>query len=266
MGGHNPYIQQAHTTLPTQPFTIEFQASVDDRRESGAEAGNALEGVVVESVDDVLEDDRGVCALERQGARDHAVDHRSQCKDVTARIDITGGRLFGRHISGTPNEGSGHGHLGVVRKPSNAEVHELHAPVCGQHDVLGLEVSVDDFLRVGRAKGSAEAECDECSWLGHHRADFFEELPQGRTANELGDDEALFGLGSRVVKDSKNVGMTQALNCTCFTSKSNPILFRRGQMGMENFDRDSAIQSGVSATVNRRHATLSDLLQDFILF
>ena len=128
--------------------------------------------------------------MEGKSSGDHSVQDGPQREQVAPSVELLGGRLLGGHVSGATDESSGHCDLSVVRQSGDPEVHQLHLAIAGEHDVLGLEISVDDLLIVCSAQRAAEPERQECGGLRHHGADIFKECSECRTFDVLGDDEA----------------------------------------------------------------------------
>ncbi len=87
--------------------------------------------------------------LPRRPPREELVEHDAEGVDVRGRRDRAAGELLGRRVRG--------GEVECVRRLAvsggledlrDAEVEELHAPVAGDEDVRGLQVAVDDEVRV----------------------------------------------------------------------------------------------------------------------
>ena len=99
----------------------------------------------------------GVVPLEGTPARRHLVEDRAEGELVGAEVDRLSARLLRRHVADRSQDGSRSGpdrdrrrlrertrlHLGG-RELGEAEVQDLDEPVLRDHDVLGLQVPVDD--------------------------------------------------------------------------------------------------------------------------
>ena len=98
-------------------------------------------------------------AHERPAARRHFVQNDAQREDVCCRAGLSPARLLGRHIGGCSQDGSWRRVLPESCRPfgrlmvddaREPEVEHLHVAVAPDHDVLGLDVPMDD---AGRMRG-----------------------------------------------------------------------------------------------------------------
>ena len=96
----------------------------------------------------------GIGAGKGQLARSRFVQHDTQRVDVAGCSEVFALGLFRRNIVRGAQHRRGlvvHGVLGS----GDAEVHHLHVAVGLHHDVLGLDVAMDDVLVVGHREGLA---------------------------------------------------------------------------------------------------------------
>ena len=124
---------------------------------------------------------------------------------------------------------------------------------------------MDDARLMGQLERIAELAGQQGRRLRHHRSDVIQQGPQGGPFNELGDDEAPFVVGPRVVEDPQDVGVLQRLNRTGLACKAGPILVRRTQVRVQELDGHLAPQGHVSTEVDGGHAALTDLFEHFVL-
>jgi hypothetical protein len=109
----------------------------------------------------VLADDRHrLVAHERRPAADHLVQHGAEAVEVRLGRDLAAHRLLRRHVV------HGADHHPRLRQPRTvhgdreAEVADHRPAVLGEPDVAGLEVAVDDALRVREFQTQASLRCD----------------------------------------------------------------------------------------------------------
>ena len=157
-------------------------------------------------------------ALECALARRHLVEDRAERELVGAVVDGLAARLFGRHVPGRAHDGAGlrrrrdrggkHGgvlrdRFGELREP---EVEDLDVAVLRDHQVLGLQIPVDDSgrVRLGEALGDLDAVVEQLfRRQGIARDD---ELAQRLALDELHRDvEGTVGLADVVDREDVRV-------------------------------------------------------------
>ena len=101
---------------------------------------------------------------ERHLAADDLVEHRAEAEDVGALVHLVGvpARLLGRHVP-RRSDRAGRFHLrrasrrgARLGEPREAPVHQVDLPEARHHDVLGLEIAVDDAAVVRVRDGVAD--------------------------------------------------------------------------------------------------------------
>jgi len=126
-------------------------------------------------------------AVKWRVAGQHAVEGGAQSVDVGALVGLPE-CLFGRGEVGCPNEAAGRGKGRSSLPAGNAEVCELHPPVRGQEDVVGLDVAVNDAVRRGLFEGPGDVDGDTQSTDGLEPSPF-EFLGDAGAVDELHDEE-----------------------------------------------------------------------------
>ena len=89
-----------------------------------------------------------VVSLEGKPARQHLIKHNASGVDIGTGIDMAAPGLLWGDIMHGANGLLGHGNLGSGGT-GDAEVRHLNAAVPEHHDVLGLDVPVDDAPAMG---------------------------------------------------------------------------------------------------------------------
>ena len=151
---------------------------------------------------------------ERRPAGQHLVEHAAEGPDVGARIRLEPARLLRRHVGrGADDRARLRLDQGLPRGPiarplavlGDAEVEDLHQPVRAHHDVLGLDVAVDDARAVRGRKGARDLHGD-VERLGKRQRLAVHEPPQRRAFDELrGHEAALVPLADLVDRDDVRV-------------------------------------------------------------
>ena len=91
---------------------------------------------------------------------EHLVGEDADRVEVGGRADVRRERLLGRHVGGRPHRRPRDGQRvagTLLHDLGEPEVRDLDAPARGHHEVLGLQVPVDDpaGVRVGEARQDA---------------------------------------------------------------------------------------------------------------
>ena len=105
-------------------------------------------------------------ARERVAARQQLVQHHTEREDVAPVIDRQPAHLLGGHVADRPDHlpcgrwrrfiGRGPAVRVPVGESRQAEVEDLDAALVGDEHVLGLDVAVDDALRVGGGEATRD--------------------------------------------------------------------------------------------------------------
>ncbi len=116
------------------------------------------------SIQDGVEDDAGSISAERQSAGGHLIQHYTERKEVSARVELRAANLFWRHVGDCADGAAGTGEKFFRRcggQSRNAEafsergelrqteIENLGVAALGDEYVCGLDVAVDDAFRVG---------------------------------------------------------------------------------------------------------------------
>ena len=95
---------------------------------------------------------------------------------------------LGRHVRRRAEELAGDGHALQVDDLRDAEVHQLEHAVLADHDVLGLDVAVDDAGGVRVRERAADLDGDQRRDLREGERARGQELLERLAVDELGDD------------------------------------------------------------------------------
>ncbi len=129
----------------------------------------------------------GIGAVEGQLARGGLVQHDAQRVDVAGGGEVLALRLLRRDVVRRAQHGRGLCHDGVLRA-RDAEVHDLHVAVGLHHDVLRLDVAVDDVQIVRHGEGLAHLRADLGDLALVDGAALVDGRLQVGSAHELHDD------------------------------------------------------------------------------
>jgi hypothetical protein len=202
--------------------------------------------------------------VERDLPREHLERHAADRVEVGPGADVLRHRLLGRHVGrgadGGPGRGEERAGLHLVRRLRDPEVGDLHAPVRRDHQVLGLEVAVDDPVLLGeREPGEQPLE---------HAADLRErqvpdERPQRAALDVLHRDVGR-PVVLEVVVHGDDVRVAQGAGDARLAQEP---LRERGVRRVERrelLERDEAVEIGLAGEIDHRHATPPDLTEDLV--
>jgi hypothetical protein len=172
-----------------------------------------------------------------------------------------------RHVVRRPHQRAGHGHALVGGEdPRDAEVGELHRGrlvLVDQH-VLRLEVAVDDAGRVRVRERVGERPSHQHAELGEAEADRGRPGAQRAAAHELGDEVALHRGVAGVVVDLDDGRVGQACHRARLAREAGARVGRRGEVRVQQLHRHLAVERGVAAAVDDRHAAAPHLLEELV--
>ena len=206
-----------------------------------------------------------VATRERQGAGGQLVEHDADREQVGARVDRLAADQLRRHVGRAAEQLAGHRQLLVIDDLGDAEVHQLEAAVVPDHHVLGLDVTVDDADLVCVTERDAQSVHDQRRQRGTRTPARVEPLAQRHAVDELGDEEALDRVLTRVVVDLEDVLVTQPGDCQRLASQPGPRLLARRHVRVQDLDRDLPVEDGVETAVDDRHPAVADLALDLVL-
>src|SRR6516164_10648754 len=130
-----------------------------------------------------VHDDERICAIKRDRARYHFVEHRAEAVNIGAFVTPRSFDLFRGHIirrtHGRAEASKGNPtHLGGF---GNAEVHDPQRAVVADHDVLGLKVAMHDLTLVHVNECAADLARDLYSIRNRQLSDFVHHIAKGLT-------------------------------------------------------------------------------------
>ena len=95
---------------------------------------------------------QGAVRNKRHFPGEQLVKNQAYREQVGTLIQIFPECLLGRHVFHGPDQGSGLSHAAAFERARQPKVHHQHAARLVAHDVLRLQVTMDDSHAVGRVK------------------------------------------------------------------------------------------------------------------
>ena len=233
-------------------------------------SSDGRERLVLEDGGDPL---RSGLAAEGKAARGPLEEDDAEREDVGAVIERLASQLLGRHVGDRPGEIGVQGgraalvpadHRGKGKEDAGqAEVEDLDRARRVDHDVLGLEVAVDDAAGVGGGHRARQGQGDLEEAVEGDAAGL-DELRQRLAVDELhGEKGRAFRL--RDGEDGDDVGMAQGGDGLGFALEEGPPLGIAHRALGQELDGHVAVELEVAGLPDDAHAAFADLLDQAII-
>jgi hypothetical protein len=201
-------------------------------------------------------------------AGEQLVQDAAEREEVGARVHRISLGLLRRHVGGRPEELSGGGE-GRGLEAGDAEVHDLRLPVAEQHDVRGLDVAVDDLLRVRVVQGLRELGHDPRRLAPLHGRAPGHVLGEGAALHVLeGDVRRVRGgiLADVVHHDDAGVGEDGRRPGLALEAllERGALAFGDGEADLDRLQRDAPAEVGVGRAVYDAHHSAAELALDLV--
>ena len=165
---------------------------------------------------------------------------------------------LGRQIQRRPDEAAGAGE--ILASP---EVHEDDAPACLAHDVLRLDVAVQQPGAVDRRERSADIQADECRLARTERSTIGDELLERLASDELRPetDATVMFLGAvdlhdvLVAETGQTPGLFHQARVRLAAAAASLVV-------MEQLQRDVAVEVGVPRAEHVAGCTCADEIEE----
>ena len=208
-------------------------------------------------------------AIERQVSRRELIEHDPDRVEIAAPVEAGSGGLFGRHVLRSPADhvGTRQGRQVAVEDLRDAEVQDLDevrlvAPLL-QHHVLGLEVAVDDVVRVRFPESGQDLRHDLAEALLRNRPLVAENRAKVLPLDVLHDDvESAVSLVAAEVEDLDAVRVVEPARRQGLALEAADDGRVLQQRGLEHLQADQPVQGEVAGAVDLAHSTLADELLD----
>lgn len=150
-----------------------------------------------------------------------------------------------------------------MQRFGETEVQDLGLTVRRHHDVVGLDVAVDDALgvRLGQSLRYLGGDLDrtlqiECLLL--------DQRAQRATLDELHRDEDRPVLFVDIV-DLRDGGVRGRRGRTRLAQETRPRIRTSHQLGLQHFERDGSVETRVPRSIDGTHAAFTQLVTDLVV-
>ena len=199
-------------------------------------------------------DGHGAVTVKRQTAGEHFIQHNTDRVDVGAGIGAFSLGLLRADIVYRADSLVADGLALRAGEARNAEVHHLDGAVRQQHDVLRLDIAVDNALGMCMLQG-AQHLCGKMHGFlpGQRTAALLEVFLQGDAVHIFHDD-VLQLVGDRYIVDLDDVGMAEDRDGLRFVFEASDQLFIVEKFFLQNLDGDLVACFQIGAAVDIGHA------------
>ena len=222
-----------------------------DRRRRSRDLVNLLDGNA-----------HGILTLEGQLAGNGLVHDDAERVDIACGAKLLTLRLLRRNVVGGAQDGGGLRKAGVARA-SDAEVHDLDVAIGLDHDVLRLDVAVDDAGCVRNRQGLRNLRADFGNLALVDRAALLDGGFQVGAAQELHDDVVGFAIEAPVV-NAHDVGALQARRRCGLKTEAFGEGFIGSVLGQHDFNGNHTAQNLVLCTVHLGHSANTNAFSYFV--
>jgi len=238
---------------------VDLQAPEDDPAEIVGDAG--VEGMRIDRAMRLVLESQGQSGLglEREDARQHEVHCDAQGEDVAALVHGLAIELFGRHVARRPHGVSDLGEPHPLLRPGQPKVHDLDVPLPVDHEILRLQVPVDDTESVDLGQSLADLPGDMEAFLYGQLAQPPDHVAQVLAGDVLHGDEEGRALFAEVIHPA-NAGMGDPPGDPQLGPEALDGLLVDGDLGVDEFQGHFFADLGVVDPINAAHAALADLV------
>ena len=160
---------------------------------------------------------------------------------------------------GVPVDGTALAH----GKAGNAEVHHLDLALFGHHDILRLDIPVDDAVFMGALQGGQHQPGNIGGGAAGDRLFAFDVFLQGDAADILHHQIGVGGIQHHIV-DFDDIGVRKGIDGPAFIAEAPQIFLIGGIFIPQYFYRDGTQRLGIKGPVDIAHAAYPHQLLDEI--
>ena len=192
----------------------------------------------------------------------HLIHGNAERIDVASRVGILAPRLLGRDIVYRAYR------LALILmylvfKRGNTEIADFNCSVAQQHDILGLDIAVNDPALMRVHKGFCDLLCKMQNLAPRERGLFIHVLPE-RDAVYKFHNYVLDNIAVADVIDRYNIGVRKHCDRVRLRAESAAKLLVRRRIVAHDLHGDISVEPVVKRLVNDRHSALADNLKDIV--
>ena len=204
-----------------------------------------------------------IIRYKRQLAGEHLIEHDANRVDIRLICNIIAAGLLRRNIMHRANRFIRHGLGLALQETGNAKISHLNGSVLQKHDVLRLNIPVDDPLFMGALQCHQDLAGKMHCLLPTDGALLLDILLQGDAINELHDD-ILNLVAEADIINLHNIGVIEHRNRLGFIAEAAEEIAVVGELFLEDLNGNPAVLHAVIGLIHIGHAPHADQLVDFI--
>ncbi len=202
-------------------------------------------------------------ALERDAPGRHLVEDDPERVEVGAGVDGLALDLLRAHVFRRPDHDPGPGDALLLERAGDAEIHDVDAAALVDHDVLRLEVAVDDAVAVGLGQAFRDLARDRHGPAGRQLADLADEALEVLAVDVFHGDERR-PVRPADVEHPADVPVDDRAGRLELVAEALDRLGVGGHFGPEELQGDLLVELGVVDLVDAAHAAPAELFDDLV--
>ena len=193
----------------------------------------------------------------------HLIEDDAEGPDVGPVVDRLAAGLFRGHVRHGSDDPRGQGSRRKIRRPGQAEIHNLGTPGGSEHDIVGLDIAVNDPLLVGGLKSPGQLD-GQVQSLGQVEGAGAKKLPQVRAVDKLhGDEEPSVGFAD--LMDGGDMRMVQGGRGLRFPLEAGIFPDPAARVGTDELEGNEPFQAGVFGLVDNTHSPFAQTFDNQVV-
>ena len=202
-------------------------------------------------------------ALERDSPGRHLVKDDAERVDVGAGVDRLALDLLRAHVFRGPDHDPRPGDALPLERAGDTEIHDVDAAALVDHDVLRLEVAVDDAVAVGLGQAPGDLQGDRHGPAGRQLSDLADEALEVLAVDIFHGDVGR-ALRPADVEHAADILVDDRAGRLELVAETLDRLGVGGHFGPEELQGDLLVELGVVDLVDPAHAAAAELLDDLV--
>ena len=205
--------------------------------------------------------DRGLAVIGGL-AGEHLIHYNTQRVQVAAVVDSAALGLLGRDVVDRAQRLTGQGILGRA-DAGNAKISDLDAAVLEDHNIMGLNVPMDDATVMGMIQRTGDLHGEMQSLPPVEAGLLLKVLLQGDSFDELHDDKVCICRTGHIV-NADDVGVGQHGDRLRLRVEATVEFLVLGELVLQHLHRYQTVQAMIQRLIYHRHTADADHLHDLI--